>query len=171
MKIKEFDFGFENCEVIKFNGEDANSFYLGRICSTIRQFRKDGATEMKTTEDVAIVLEPTANTKEHQSSFGINYGDKRDMPFNRITLYDDITSIGVTFLNDDGTETQEEYYPIYEDADYNGEENKCQLSYVTNKGYLILLINKDIAENRDKILKSLEEDYYWLFNDENESEN
>lgn len=165
MKIKEFDFGFENCEVIKFNGEDANSFCLGHICSTIRQFRKDWATERKTTEDVAIVLEPTANTKEHQNSFSI------DMPFNRITLYDDITSIGVTFLNDDGTETHEEYYPIYEDTDYNGEENKCQLSYVTNKGYLILLINKDIVKNRDKILKSLEENYYWLFNDENESEN
>lgn len=162
-KIKEFDFGFENCEVMRFDNENIEIFALNGISHNIQWLRENWVKDYKVVKEVLIVLKPNANTSKHNSSFA-NFGYDK-YPFDRIQHYDDITSIGVTYIDDDGTERQEEYYPKYSDADWNGEENECQLSVVTDKGYLILVISNDVKKNRDKVKGELQEDYFWLYNE------
>lgn len=162
-KIKEFDFGFENCEVMRFDNENIEIFNLDKIYTHIQQLRDDWVKEYKVVNYVCIVLKPNANTEKHNSSFAMYGYDST--PFQRITRYDDITSIGVTYLNDEGIEMHEEYYPVYNANDWNGEENTRQLSIISDKGYLIILINKDVEKNRDKAKGEVREQLYWLFND------
>lgn len=162
-KIKELNFGFENCEIIRFNNDDIAIFIIDNIYTTIQKLRNDWVQEFKIADNVFIVLKPHANIKQK------NIFLKDEMPFTRINMYNDITSIGITYL-DGEQESHEEYYPTYVNATYNGEENKRQFSMITNRGYLIIVINKKVEENYDGVKEDIKE-YYWLFDDTNDMNN
>lgn len=123
--IQSINFGLENCEVIEFQKKHIEIFHIRNISNRFVGYLL--------AEEIVLKILSMANQPS-----SIRFGFSEDqLPFERLTRYADITSVGVVY--EDGHEEQ-----IYvEWSDKSEYINEYQTSLLDpNTGHLYLVISK-----------------------------
>lgn len=152
MKLKEITFVLENCDHITIDGKYVGDFVVDDIHTSIRRLACNAIDKMDVAYTFAIEIHKDAN--KERCAFGQD--EWKEMTFDRLLSYNDITSIQFELFDDyveDGEEPITEHYDYFihwlgEDSD----ENDAQKSYVSKVGnlYIVIANGKDIENFFDK---------------------
>lgn len=152
MKLKEITFVFENCECITIDGKYIGDFLVEDIRTSIQRIACNAINKMDVAHIFAIEIHKDADKTRHSFGFEIDDGSV----FNRLTSWDDITSIEFELVDEYHGEGQE---PIIEHYNYfvhwtgeDNQENDAQKSYISKVGnlYIVIADGKDIEDFFDK---------------------
>ena len=119
--IKKIELVFENCDYVEIQPEDI-------ACNSISKY--------KVIDDMVIIL--TRNANKQYKPFG--FIKNKEYIFDRITEWDDITSIDITYKDD----TIDHITVTWTgNSDYN---NDSQHSLLTPQGNLIIVIGNSVED-------------------------
>lgn len=129
--VKSVEFVFENCECFSIDAKYFGTLKLSDFHLCIQRIAANAIVKMNCVGTVAMEIFSDGNKK--YSPFG--FEDKTDKCFDRLSKYNDITSIIIVYDDD----TTEEYY-----VDYKGDEiNEYQTNYMNKFGDFYIVISKD----------------------------
>lgn len=148
MKLKYITFCFENCDRITIDGKYIGDFVVKDIKTEIRRITTNAIDRIDIADTFAIEIHKDANKERYQ--FGqIDKPNWKQMTFDRLVKYSDITSIEFELYDDCTTETEEEnvyteYYFYWVDWTSDSDEiNDAQSNYVSKDGHLYIVISAD----------------------------
>ena len=143
MKLKHIEFTFENCDMIRIDGEHIGVFLVDDISTSIRRLGCNSIDKMDVAKTIAIEIFKDANKERDQ--FGQTQNeDFKQMTFDRFMEYNDITNIQFELIEDNGNDTKTshaEYYDYY--VDWTGDSeytNGAQKTCIGDDGSLCILI-------------------------------
>ena len=148
MKLKEITLVLENCELITIDGKYVGDFLVEDIRTSIQRIACNAIDKMDVAYTFAIEIHKDANKLNSQF-------DRKPI-FDRLTSWDDITSIQFELFQDYVEEGQE---PIVEHYDYyihwtgdSDQENDSQKSCISDVGnlYIVVADGKGIEDFFDK---------------------
>lgn len=147
--ISRIELGLENCEVITIDGKYIGSFDASNIHTDISRMGCNYIGKSQSCDSFAIEIYRDANIINRP--FGIENDDDYIKIFERITKYNDITSVTVYYDKKDDNykdvETGESdyFYVTYEEENEGqlGSPNIYQSSYINDFGDLYIVIDKD----------------------------
>ena len=143
MKLKSIEFQFENCEYVTINGAYVWNFVVDDINKSFERVAMNAVEPLEICNKFLIEFSDDANKISNVVNSS-DFENLYDTVFERITKYNDITGIDFVLVDNEGKE-QEYFYSLnWEDADHNGEENLYQKSYVSDNGFLYLVVGKDL---------------------------
>ena len=157
MKLKEITFVLENCDCITIDGKYIGDFLVEDIRTSIRRIACNAIDKMDIAHTFAIEIHKDAN--KERCPFG--FVEDKELTFDRLISYDDITSIDFELIED----YVEEGEPIIEHYNYfvhwTGESdyvNDAQKSYISKSGnlYIVISDDKNIEDLFDK--ESIDDD-------------
>ena len=159
MKLKEITFVLENCDCITIDGKYIGDFFIEDIRTSIKRIACNAINKMDVVHTFAIEIHKDAN--KERCPFG--FIEDKELTFNRLVFYDDITSIDFKLVEDYVEESREpiiEHYHYY--VHWTGESdyiNEAQKSYISNVGnlYIVIADGKNIEDFYDKELIDDEE--------------
>lgn len=143
MKLKYIDFTFENCDMIRIDGEHIGGFLIDDISTTIERIGCNSIEKMDVAKTVAIEILKPAN-KERYEFAQSHIENFKQMTFDRFRVYGDITNIQFELAEDVGKEIQAPYtqnYNYY--VDWTGDNeyvNESQKTCLSDDGNLYIVI-------------------------------
>ena len=143
--IKEIMFVFENCESIIIPANVIGELVIEDFTKNICRIACNAFFKMETCHTFAMEIFKEGNVEVNP----FDVEEYKTTVFERITEYNDITSIEVVYK--DGT--IEKYYVDYaSEGTHDFEENLNQHSYISEAGnlYIVIAENKDIPDFFDK---------------------
>ena len=145
MKLKQITFCFENCDWITIDGKYVGDFLVDELHTYFNRIACNAIEKVDVANMFAIEIHKDANKERHQFEQD-QYDDFKQMTFDRVSKYGDISSIDFELEVPIDEETAKlENYSYYlnwvGDSDY---ENEAQTSYVSKDGHLYIVV----AENR-----------------------
>ena len=143
MKLKNITFILENCDAIEIDGKYIGDFLVDDITTTIQRIGCNSINQIVTAHTIAIEIHKDANKERYQ--FGQSQIESfRQMTFDRLTNFNDITAIEFTLgvEGDDIDKCQEYHYYVdwVGNLDY---ANAAQVVYLSDLGHLYICIKKD----------------------------
>ena len=133
MKIKELTLIFENCEYVTIDGKYIGHFLVSDIKKSIERIAINSISEMTVAERIAMEIHKDADIP--YNSFGM----VEPSTFDRITSFNDITSIEFILVDSDNNETKHQYYVMWDgDTEYN---NKAQKTLISTNEHLYVVID------------------------------
>lgn len=171
-KLKSITFHLENCDYITIDGKYIGYFLVEDIRTSIGRVATNAIMKMDTAYTFVIEIHKDANKKRY--AFGQTDCERlSEMTFDRLTQYDDITSIEFELeeeYSDEDKTPHVEHYDYYVnwtgDSDYT---NDSQISYISDDGNLYIVIAKDktIEDffDLEMINDSKSMDFYFNMND------
>ena len=142
MILKEITFTFENCDWVTIDGKYVGRFCVDDIHKSIYRVGFNTIEEMDSVDFFTIEIHKNGNIEHYP--FGIK--EDKEMAFERIVAYNDITSIRFELVadedDDDPIKSKKFDYLITWTGD-NEYENDAQKSYISDLGNLYLAISKD----------------------------
>lgn len=157
--VKKIELILENCEVLEFEPKFFYECTIEDIKEKVRRNACNSISKIKSARLIMLAINKEAD--DINKPFGMELEDP-DTIFERLTKYNDITSICITF--EDGIE--ERYFVDYDEGDKKGvlgAPNINQDSFINEYGHLFLTICadkklKDLFNEND-----LKEDFtHWL---------
>lgn len=143
MKLKSITFNLENCDYITIDGKYIGYFLVEDIRTSIGRVATNAIMKMNTAYTFVIEIHKDAN-KERYAFGQIDCESLKDMPFDRLKAYDDITSIEFEleeqYVNE-GEMPHVEHYDYY--VNWTGDNdyiNESQTSYISNDGNLYIVV-------------------------------
>ena len=155
-RLNEITFGLENCESITVQGKYVGEFRATDFRKEIARVAMNAICEQEVCEKFFLELHRDAD-KEY-APFGID--DSKTTVFRRLTEFGDITSIQFTLTDDDvyyeckvasDENTKECDYLLVYDSEYDslGANNRNQKSFLSDNGWLYIVVSKGKEEVRD----------------------
>ena len=141
--VKKIELVFENCDYVEIQPEDIANLVINNISEKIRRIACNSISKYKVIDDMVITL--TRNANKQYAPLG--FIEDKEYIFDRITGWNDITSIDITY-EDDTTD----YITVTwtGDSDYN---NDSQHSLLTPQGNLIIVIGNNVNSVEDYLHK------------------
>lgn len=143
MKLKEITFHFENCDCLTIDGKYIGNFYVGNIKTEIRRIACNSIRQMDIAYTFAIEIHKDAN-KEH---YPLGIQENKQSVFDRLTTWDDITSIEFTLAQqheDNAMATIMSHYSYFVYwSDDNDQNNIAQSHYISQQKHLYIVISED----------------------------
>lgn len=140
MRINKLTFTLENCENVSFDGKYIGNFYLGKIKTEIRRIAANAIRKVDLCKEFYVEIHKDGNRSYHP--FGIVA--ESELPFDRLTSYDDITYIEIEYEEDGRVETLT-YLPLWVGDDR--QNNDAQDTVIGHNGNLYIKIGKkDFAD-------------------------
>lgn len=167
MKLTYIEFIFENCDSIRIEGKYIGDFLVDNLTTSIKRIACNSIEKMDVANTVAIEIHKDAN-KERYPFGRSNIEYFKEMTFDRLKKYGDITSIQFELEEDyvkEGEESRREYYDYYTtwfgDSEY---ENEAQKTYLSKSGnlYIVIADKKNIEDFF--CLDDIEDEKYMDFN-------
>lgn len=145
MKLKNISFVFENCEEISIDGKNIGYFLAQDILTIVERIAINSISKMEFVKTFAIEIGKNANND--YSPFGTN--TKKQKVFDRFLVYNDITQIAFTLVDDACSTPHEEFYHFFVKWDEDDEYiNKFQTTYLSeNKNLYIVISDKNKFES------------------------
>ncbi|MDE7425727.1 MAG: hypothetical protein K2N51_18870 [Lachnospiraceae bacterium] len=143
MKLKYIEFVFENCDSIKIEGKYIGDFLVDDLEKSIKRIACNLIEKIEVANTIAIEIHKDANKERYQFN-QTQYEDFKQMTFDRLKEYADITSIQFELEEDYVEEGQvlcREYYNYY--VDWSGDSeytNEAQKIYLSKDGNLYIVI-------------------------------
>ena len=137
--VKKIEIILENCEVIEFEPKDFYDFILDDIKERVSRKGVNCIGVSKTTTLVKFSINKKADRVN--KPFGTEMDDPETV-FERLSKYNDITGICLTYSDD----TEETYYVDYDEGDKEGmlgAPNINQDTYINEYGHLFITICAD----------------------------
>lgn len=128
--IKIIELGFENCEAHTYKGADIEKLILREV----HKIESDFDENEYQVNEFYIKLKPQANLSDNIDE---NFRDWSKSPFNRISKFDDLYDITITYDN----EVEEKYFLEWY-YDGNPYSNPYQKSLIDVDGSLHITVNK-----------------------------
>ena len=155
MKLEKITLHFENCDCLTIDGKYIGNFHVGDIKTVIQRIACNSIRQMDIVHTFAIEIHKDAD-KEH---FPLGIKENKQSVFDRLTAWDDITSIEFVLVeqcNDDVWMPIEKHYNYYVHwTGNNNEVNSAQKHYISKQGNLYIVISeKETMEdyfNKEKI--------------------
>ena len=157
MKLKYITFGFENCDQITIEGKYVGDFVVQDIKTEIKRIACNAIDRIDSVDTFAVEIHKDANKERYQFN-QTDYEDWKQMTFDRLNQYHDITSIEFELYDDYATETDNEtpctaryfYWVVW--SGESDETNDAQSNYVSKDGnlYIVISKNKTISDFYDK---------------------
>jgi hypothetical protein len=146
--ISRIELGFENCEAITIDGKYIGDFDVFNIHTDINRMGCNYIGKIQSCDSFIIEIYRDANTINRPFGIEDEFGVKT---FERILMYNDITSITVYYdekdenHNDIETSNSDCIYAPYqsEDDDQLGSPNIYQSTYINSFGDLYIVIDKE----------------------------
>lgn len=132
-RIKEIEFVFENCEVIRFKLEELGEFHIGKITESIDRVALNSIAKSRIADDIAIEIFKKAQFKPSV----MESGEDTDY-FKRISEFHDITHFNLIYTDD----TEDYIGVVWEDAG-NDEINAYQKEMYSELGNFYIIISSD----------------------------
>lgn len=151
MKIKNLTLTFENCDCLTINGKYIGDFLVDDLHTCFRRIASNSIDKIGCADTIAIEIHKDAN-KDRCQFDQTDCPDFEQKTFDRITEYNDITSIEFEMEENDVEEDEIPNIKCYQYyVDWIGEdeyENDAQTSYVSSDGnmYLVIAQNKSIKD-------------------------
>lgn len=143
MKLKEITFHFENCDYLTIDGKYIGNFHVGDIKTVIQRIACNSIRQMDIVHTFAIEIHKDAN-KEH---YPLGIKEDKQSVFDRLTAWDDITSIEFTLVeqyeNDTLLSNEVHYNYFVHWVGDNDVINLAQNHYISNQGHLYIVISED----------------------------
>lgn len=151
LKLTYIEFVFENCDSIKIEGKYIGDFLVDNLTTSIKRIACNSIEKMDVANTVAIEIHKDANKERYQ--FGqSNIEYFKEMTFDRLKSYEDITSIQFELEEDyveEGQSPRREYHDYYVswtgDNEYVNEDQKTYLSKSGNL-YIVIADKKNIED-------------------------
>ena len=135
-EVKSIELGFENCEVIEFPRNVLGDVHFDNFSFQIKRVASNSISKVEFVDTVVLEIYKEGNTE--YAPFG--FEDEKTAKFERITHYNDITSITICYEDD----SEEFYWVDYHTINDNlGEESDYQKTYLSDLGNLYLVIDKE----------------------------
>ncbi len=151
MKVKNLTLIFENCDYITIDGKYVGDFLVDNLHTCIRRIACNSIDKIDYADTIAIEIHKNANKDRYQFD-QTDYPNWKQKTFDRITKYNDITSIEFE-LEESYVEEEEtpkiECYQYYVDWVGDSEyKNDVQTSYISSDGnmYLVIAKNKSVKD-------------------------
>jgi hypothetical protein len=149
MKLKYITFCLENCDRITIDGKYIGDFVVKDIKTEIRRIATNAIDRIDIADTFAIEIHKDAN-KERYPFGQIDKPNWKQMTFDRLVKYSDITSIEFELYDDYTDEMEEGAVYCTECYDYwvvwtgdDDETNDAQSNYVSKDGHLYIVISAD----------------------------
>lgn len=151
LKIKYIEFIFENCDSIRIEGKYIGDFLVDNLTTSIKRIACNSIEKMDVANTVAIEIHKDAN-KERYPFGRSNIEYFKEMTFDRLKSYEDITSIQFELEEDyvkEGQSPRREYYDYY--VSWTGDNeyvNEAQKTYLSKSGnlYVVIADKKNIED-------------------------
>ena len=148
MKLKYITFGLENCDQITIEGKYVGDFVVQDIKTEIKRTACNAIDRIDSVDTFAVEIHKDVNKERYQFN-QTDYEDWKQMTFDRLNQYHDITSIEFELYDDYATETDNEthctehyfYWVVW--SGESDETNDAQSNYVSKDGNLYIVISKD----------------------------
>lgn len=131
--IKEIEFVFENCEIIRFKPEELGEFHIGKIRESIDRVALNSIATSREADDIAIEIFKKAQFKPSV----MDSGENKDY-FKRIAAFHDITHFNLIYADD----TEDYIGVVWEDSN-NDEVNAYQREMYSELGNFYIIISSD----------------------------
>ena len=99
MKVKNVTLVFENCDYITIDGKYIGNLLLDDLHTRFRRIACNSIDKIKTANTIAIEIHKYANKERYQFD-QTDYEDFKQMTFDRLSAYNDITSIQFELVED-----------------------------------------------------------------------
>lgn len=143
MKLKNITFIFENCDSITIDGKYVGEFLVDDIHTSIERIACNAINRIDTANTFAVEIHKDANKERYQFD-QTDYEDFKQMTFDRLNAYNDITSIQFDLIEDyveEGQVPREEHYEYYVnwtcESNYT---NAAQTNYLSEYGNFYIVI-------------------------------
>ncbi len=151
MKIKNLTLTFENCDRVTIDGKYIGDFLVDDLHTYFKRIACNSIAKIDYADTIAIEIHKDANKDRYQFD-QTDYPDWKQKTFDRITDYNDITSIEFEMEENNVEEDampKIECYQYY--VDWIGDSeygNDAQTSYISSDGnmYLVIAKNKSIED-------------------------
>lgn len=151
MKLKNITLVFENCDSITIDGKYVGEFLVDDIHTSIERIACNAIERIDSADTFAIEIHKDANKERFQFD-QTDYEDFKQMAFDRLSAYNDITSIQIDLIEDyveEGQVPREEHYDYY--VKWTGESdytNESQVNYMSECGnfYIVIAEGKTIED-------------------------
>lgn len=166
MKLKYIEFVFENCDYIKIEGKYIGDFLVDNLSTSVKRIACNSIDNVNIANIIAIEIHKDANKGRYQFDQE-DSDDFQQMIFDRLTKYNDITSIQFeleeTYI-EEGQAPCIKHYDYYVDwtgdSEYTNEAQKTYLSKMGNL-YIVIADGKKIEDFFE--LENIEDDEYMDF--------
>ena len=166
MKLKNITLVFENCDSITIDGKYVGEFIVDDIHTSIKRIACNAIERIDSVDTFAIEIHKDANKERFQFD-QTDYKDFKQMTFDRLSAYNDITSIQINLIEN---YVEEEQVPRQEHYDYyvkwtgkSDDINESQINYLSDCGnfYIVIAENKKIEDFFD--LEEINDEEYMDF--------
>ena len=148
MKLKEITFVLENCDCITIDGKYIGDFLVEDIRTSIKRIACNAINKLNIVHTFAIEIHRDAN--KERCSFGCK--DDKELVFDRLASWSDITQIEFKLVDDYSEECQEQIVENYHyyvnwvgDSDYLNDAQKNYISMFGNL-YIVIADGKSIED-------------------------
>jgi len=142
LRLKYVELTFENCDTIKIDGKYIGEFCVEDIRPSVRRIACNSIDKINIAHTIIIEIHKDANKERYE--FGNEVENFKQMTFDRIKEYNDITSIRLEF---EKPYAKEEQMACIESYDYlanwvgdDDNSNEAQKTYLSKPGNLYLII-------------------------------
>ena len=153
MKLKQITFHFENLESITIDGKYVGYFLVDELSTYFARTACNSFDKMDVANVFAIEIHKDAN-KEYYAFGQMDCEDCKCMTFDRVTGYNDITSIQFEMVREcsEYTSVAEKYDYLVHWAGDSDFINEAQINYISQDGHLYIVIaeGKTIEDFFDK---------------------
>ena len=146
MKVKSVTLGFENCDCIEIDGKYIGNLLVDDLHTCFRRTACNSIEKVETANTIAIEIHKDANKERYQFD-QTHIEDFKQMTFDRLSAYNDITSIQFELEEsyvEEGEVPRVEHYGYWVnwvgDSDYI---NEAQTNYVSKDGHFYIVIAED----------------------------
>lgn len=168
MKVKSVTLCFENCEYIEIDGKYIGNFLVDDLHTCFKRIACNATEKVETANIIAIEIHKDANKEIYQFE-QTDCEDFKQMTFDRLSAYNDITSIEFELEEnyvEEGEVSRVKHYDYrvnwVGDSDYI---NEAQINYVSKDGhfYIVIAEGKTIDDffDMEEINDSEYMDFHW----------
>lgn len=168
MKLRNITFIFENCDSITIDGKYIGNLLVDDLHTCFRRIACNSIDKVETANTIAIEIHKDANKERYQFD-QTDYEDFKQMTFDRLSAYNDITSIQFELEESYVEEGQVPRIDSYDywvnwtgDSEYT---NEAQTNYVSKDGhfYIVIAEGKSIEDffNMEEINDSESMDFHF----------
>ncbi len=168
MKLKQITLVFENCDAITIDGKYVGQFLVDNLHTSFERIACNSIEKIDVVNTFVIEIHKDANKERYQFD-QTQIEDFKQMAFDRLKLYKDITSIEFDLEEsyvEDGQVPCIEHYDYYinwvGDSEYS---NEAQTNYLSKDGnfYIVIAENKSIEDffDLEKINDSESMDFHF----------
>lgn len=179
MKLKNITLVFENCDSITIDGKYIGKFLVDDIHTSIERIACNAIEKIDLAGTFVVEIHKDANKERFQFD-QTHCEDFKQMAFDRLSAYNDITNIQINLIEDyveEGQVPREEHYDYY--VKWTGESdyaNDSQVNYMSDCGnlYIVIADGKKIEDffDLEEIKDEEYMDFYWtMYDDEDRYDN